>query len=87
MSEEKFDVEALMVCLEEAEARADSIQGLFELATEHYNEMKPRAEERGGRWAIEAAVALVAKGRASEISNIDPIQVCCEGRARQELEL
>lgn len=86
MSEDEFDVEGLLARLEEAEARADSIQGIFELATEHYNAMVPKAEERGARWALEAVRLAMHRGGAAALASLDADEVCREGRQREELE-
>jgi hypothetical protein len=86
VTDEEFDVEGLMARLEEAEVRADSIQGLFELATEHYNAMRPKAEERGARWALEAVMLALHRGGASSLKSLDADEICREGRQREELE-
>lgn len=85
MSDVKID--DLLATISALETERDSILGIYELATEHYNEMVPRAEERGARWAIEAVVALLAKGGSASVMGLDPAEVCREARKREELEL
>jgi hypothetical protein len=80
------EVEGLLARLEEAEARADSIQGIFELATEHHNAMVPTAEKRGARWALEAVMLALHRGGASSVKGLDANEICREGRQREELD-